>query len=541
MAKRSSLVRFLAVWPGIVVALFCIGLAIVSLTTLIIFSSPEVNIDRWLYDFFADPYLWRVIRFTFLQAILSVCCSILPAIFVALALYHHDFIGKAFLLRLCNMTLVLPVLIAIFGLLTLYGQQGWIAQICHWLGIQYTFNIYGLHGILIAHVFFNLPLACRLFLQILEAIPSEQQKIAAQLGFTHWQRFKFIEWPALQRQVLPTGALIFMLCFASFTVVLSLGGGPSNSTLELAIYEALRYDFDPKQAALLSLLQLTFCLIIVSISQRFSRWLPIEQRVEQHWRPSLTGFWLYFIDYFSIIIALILLLPPLIAIIVNGINSTLSTVFTDKLLWQAIGTSLIISVSAGLLTLLLTFLLLWSCRQLYFDGYRKLSNLLSSCSLLILAIPTIVLTSGCFILFINTVGLPKSPFLLLIIINALMALPYSMKLLANPMYVIYERYNYLIQSLAIPLFSRIKLVELTALQQPIRQALAFSCVLSMGDLSVITLFGNDSFFTLPYYLYGQLSAYRSNNAAVSAFIMLLLCLLIFTFIEKSFIKHDKTK
>ena len=40
-------------------------------------------------------------------------------------------------------------------------------------------GIYGLSGILIAHVFFNLPLATRLFLQALDTIPDDQWREAA--------------------------------------------------------------------------------------------------------------------------------------------------------------------------------------------------------------------------------------------------------------------------------------------------------------------------------------------------------------------------
>ena len=43
----------------------------------------------------------------------------------------------------------------------------------------------------------------------------------------------------------------FMLCFTSFTIVLALGGGPQNSTLEVAIYQAIFFEFDLPKAALL--------------------------------------------------------------------------------------------------------------------------------------------------------------------------------------------------------------------------------------------------------------------------------------------------
>ena len=137
------------------------------------------------------------------------------------------------------MTLILPVLVAVFGILSVYGRQGWLATLCQSLGLEWTFSPYGLQGILLAHVFFNLPMASRLLLQALENIPGEQRQLAAQLGMRGWHFFRFVEWPWLRRQIPPVAALIFMLCFASFATVLSLGGGPQATTIELAIYQAL--------------------------------------------------------------------------------------------------------------------------------------------------------------------------------------------------------------------------------------------------------------------------------------------------------------
>ncbi|MBZ5092216.1 thiamine/thiamine pyrophosphate ABC transporter, permease protein, partial [Salmonella enterica subsp. enterica serovar Typhimurium] len=186
-----------------------------------------------------DSYLWHVVRFSFWQAFLSAVLSVVPAVFLARALYRRRFPGRLALLRLCAMTLILPVLVAVFGILSVYGRQGWLASLWQMLGLQWTFSPYGLQGILLAHVFFNLPMASRLLLQSLESIPGEQRQLAAQLGMRGWHFFRFVEWPWLRRQIPPVAALIFMLCFASFATVLSLGGGPQATTIELAIFQAL--------------------------------------------------------------------------------------------------------------------------------------------------------------------------------------------------------------------------------------------------------------------------------------------------------------
>ncbi|MDK5706647.1 ABC transporter permease subunit, partial [Serratia nevei] len=145
-------------------------------------------------------YLWHVIRFSFWQAFLSALLSAIPAIFLARALYRRRFPGRLALLRLCAMTLILPVLVAVFGILSVYGRQGWLASLFNLLGLEWTFSPYGLKGILLAHIFFNMPMATRLFLQALENIPGEQRQIAAQLGMRGWSFFRFVEWPWLRRQ-----------------------------------------------------------------------------------------------------------------------------------------------------------------------------------------------------------------------------------------------------------------------------------------------------------------------------------------------------
>ena len=124
-------------------------------------------------------------------------------------------------------------------------------------------GIYGLSGILVAHVFFNLPLATRLFLEALGTVPADQWRLASQLGMGARPAFRLIEWPALRAALPGVAGLVFMLCITSFTIVLTLGGGPAATTLEVAIYQALRFDFDPARAVTLTLLQIALTFVVV--------------------------------------------------------------------------------------------------------------------------------------------------------------------------------------------------------------------------------------------------------------------------------------
>ncbi len=207
-------------------------------------------------------YAWHVVGFTLWQAFLSTLISLAIALPLARALAARRFPGREVFLRLMLLPQALPAIVVVLGLLGLFGEAGWLGGII---------SPYGLTGILLAHVFFNMPLATRVLLTRMEAIPPESYRLAAQLRFTGWDVFRHVEWPALAAALKGIGGLIFLLCTASFTVVLVLGGGPQATTLEVAIYQALRMDFDPGFAALLSLAQLLLCAIAVFAAGRFAQ------------------------------------------------------------------------------------------------------------------------------------------------------------------------------------------------------------------------------------------------------------------------------
>ncbi|MEX5382200.1 thiamine/thiamine pyrophosphate ABC transporter permease ThiP [Cronobacter muytjensii] len=522
-------------WPGLIAALLMAAVALAAFAALWV-HAPHTDLRALLND----SYLWHVVRFSFWQAFLSALISVVPAIPLARALYRRRFPGRRTLLRLCAMTLILPVLVAIFGLLSVYGRSGWLAALCATLGIEWSFSPYGLQGILLAHLFFNMPMATRLLYQTLTQIPGEQRQLAAQLGMRGWDFFRLVEWPWLRRQIPPVAALIFMLCFASFATVLALGGGPQATTIELAIYQALSYDYDPGRAALLAILQMGCCLSLILLSQRLSKAIPVGATLVRGWRNPEDSWRSKLTDALLITAALLLLLPPLLAVLVDGLRGDMGHALADPALWRALWTSLRIALCAGLLCVILTMMLLWSTRELYLRHRRLAGQSLELSGVLILAMPGIVLATGFFLLLNATVGLPARADAIVIFTNALMAIPYALKVLDNPMRDIAARYGALCASLEIHGLNRLRLVEARALRVPLAQAMAFACVLSIGDFGVVALFGNEDFRTLPFYLYQQIGAYRSDAGAVTALLLLLLCFLLFTLIEKLPGRHADT-
>ncbi len=200
------------------------------------------------------PAEWSALRFTVVQALISAALSVALAVPAARALARRRFPGRRALVALLGAPFLLPSVVAVFGIIAIWGRSGVVSRGLEGAGLP-GLDIYGLTGVVLAHVFFNLPLVTRLVLQGWVAIPAEQFRLAAQLGFRPADVFRRIEAPML-RGVLPGAfVLVFLLCMTSFAVALILGGGPRATTVELAIYQAIRFDFDLGRAAWLALIQ----------------------------------------------------------------------------------------------------------------------------------------------------------------------------------------------------------------------------------------------------------------------------------------------
>ncbi len=100
---------------------------------------------------------------------------------LARALARRAFPGRGFALTLMGAPFLLPVIVAVLGLLSVFGRAGWLNAALAAVGLP-TFTIYGLQGVVLAHVFLNLPLAVRMLLTGWQAIPAERFRLAETLG-----------------------------------------------------------------------------------------------------------------------------------------------------------------------------------------------------------------------------------------------------------------------------------------------------------------------------------------------------------------------
>lgn len=484
--------------------------------------------DLDLTDTLGNTYYKRVIWFSFYQALLSAILSVGLAVPLAQALSREpQFPGRQWLINLFSLSFVIPTIVAIFGIVAVFGRTGWLNSAIGQFGFK-PFSIYGLSGILLAHVFFNLPLATRVLLQSLDNIPHEQWRLSTQLRMPGLARFKYIEWPAMKAQLVGVFMLIFTLCFTSFTIVMTLGGGPRATTVEVAIYQALRFDFDLNAAVSLAIAQLVFCSALLLTSTLFkpNSSIGFSYKPPGHqFRPTSKHRWL---NALLIVSGTLFVLAPLLGLAISAINPSSMKVLMHANTLKAIINTVIIAIVTSVLSVSISISLLISSRHLRIRAARhNLGQWIQHAGNMILVVPPVVLGTGLFLLLRDVADVFSIALVLTIIINSLMALPIVLRILDGPLMQAAEQHDRLIQSLGISGWNRWRLLDWPLIRKPVGFALGIAATLAAGDFSAIALFGSERALTLPLLLFQRIGSYRLHEAATTAGILLLICLILF--------------
>jgi thiamine transport system permease protein len=317
-----------------------------------------------------------------------------------------------------------------------------------------------------------------------------------------------------------------MLCVGSFAIVLALGGGPGAATFEVAVFEALRFEFDPPKAAVLALGGLALNLVCLALAQGAigdaaigSGW----RTREQDWGQRKFGARL--LDALLIGAAALLLAGPVAATLTDGLDGLVHAALNWRLLVRATATSIGLAVPAAVLSLLIAL-------PMVLASARTGRAVLRGALILPIAVSPMALGLGCFlILRLALVGMPRA-IVGIVLLNAIMTVPFAAAILRPAIERARARHDHLCRALGIVGWSRWRLIDWPILRPSIGTALAMTAAMALGDLVGIGLFGEARLRNLTLLLYEQLGAYRMSGAAATAALLMLLIFMVYQLIER---------
>ena len=241
-----------------------------------------------LVDLLSDPYYWDVFEFTAGQAVYSTLLSLIIGLIGAWILTRYRFPGRNTVKSLTAIPFVLPAITVVSGFLTFFGNNGFLNRALMELFSLETPPLrilYSLQGIVLAHAFYNAPIVTRLVEARWSEIDPSYEESAAIAGAGTWKTFRKITLPLLAPALAASSALVFIFCFLSFPIVLTLGGA-RFSTVEVEIYTLVQTLGEYRLGAALALVEIFFSLgftyLYLNLENRFTvEMISLKTRVRE--------------------------------------------------------------------------------------------------------------------------------------------------------------------------------------------------------------------------------------------------------------------
>ncbi|MGQ4557086.1 ABC transporter permease subunit [Halobellus sp. GM3] len=229
-----------------------LGAAVTALVLLVVFYYPvaTVFVDAVVVDgrLTAEPlvavlssrfYLIDIFGFTAYQALLSTVASVALGLPGAWVLARFEFPGRETLRSLTILPFVMPSIMVAIGFVATFGQNGPLNATLRALGLPAVELLYTLPAIVIAHAFYNAPLVARVTTAAWESVDASAIETARSLGASPTRAFRDVVLPQLLPAIAIGATLTFVFTFASFPIVLALGGF-QLATVEVFIYSRIQ-------------------------------------------------------------------------------------------------------------------------------------------------------------------------------------------------------------------------------------------------------------------------------------------------------------
>ena len=222
-----------------------------------------------LVGLLGDPYILRLTGATALQALLSTIPSVVLAMPIAYFLSRYSFKWSKMLRNLLLTPFFVPALTVTEGMILMLGEKGAVNQILEVLLHSATpvINIlYSMDAVVVAHVFYYLPLAVMILEQGFSSV--DQNLIdAAQMSGAGWlQSFRAVYLSQLVPFLSASALLVFAFSFISYSTPILIGG--RFSTLEVEIYSTRTRPVSSSLAFIQLAVTLLLSLSILTLRER---------------------------------------------------------------------------------------------------------------------------------------------------------------------------------------------------------------------------------------------------------------------------------
>ena len=485
-----------------------------------------------------DPYTWRLLLFSLYEAFLSALISVVLALPFSVFFSKYTFFGRKAILTSSDAAFALPAILCVIGFVVFYGNNGILNSLL--LSFSLTDKsikfLYSFPSVIFAHVYLNFPIAFSLITSALSSLDEKEEMASRLLGKGKLYTFLRITLPKVKGTIISAFTLIFLFCFPSFLIVMSLGGSPKYYTMEAEIYRRTYTDVNTVSSSSLAL----FSFLVMSLLLLFSGYGREEKRASRSNRViKKTKGWKKLEAFFLSFLIILFLAPPLLSIAYRAFFTKDGT-FTLKA-WFDIakkaptgaGTGLEAIFNSLLVALTSSFVSVSLSTAISISAVRRNSKFIPLLTSLPMAAGSVSLGLGFSFL---SVALPHKStvlsYILVITAHLVVVMPFCVRTIMPGAKRIPERLTLASMCLGKGKMYSYSKVEKPMLKNYRRRAFAFSFALSLGEVNATMALAEGKVTTLPILIYKMINQYNYQGASALALILLTVAIVVFCIGEK---------
>lgn len=523
--------------PALIITFLIFLLPLFSVLGRAFINGPEALINT-----FRDAYTWRLLAFTVWESLLSAVISVGLAIPFSVFFSKYSFFGRKAILTASDVAFSLPAILCVLGFVIFYGNNGILNNILVSLHIteEKIKFLYSFPSVIMAHVYLNFPVAFSLITSALVGMDEKEEMASKLLGKSNFYTFIRITIPKVKGTIISAFILIFLFCFPSFLIVMSLGGSPKYYTIEAEIYRRTYTDVNTVSSSSLAL----FSFIIMSLLLLVSGYGREEKKASRSKRIIKKARGWKKLEAFALSLMITLFLaPPLLSIIYRAFFTKDGT-FTLKA-WLDIasssptgaGTGLNAIFNSLLIALVSSFLAVSLSTAISISAVRRKSRIIPLLTSLPMAAGSVSLGLG--FAFLSTRLPYKSiyiSYILVILAHLVVVMPFTVRTIMPGAKRIPDTLTLASMCLGKGCYSSYRKVEKPMLKSYRRRAFAFAFALSLGEVNATMALAEGKVTTLPILIYKMINQYNYQGASALAIILLTTAIIVFAIGEK----EDKT-
>ena len=481
-----------------------------------------------------DPYTYRLLGFTVWESALSAAISVLLALPFAAFFSRYTFNGRKAILTMSDAAFAMPAILVVLGFVIYYGNNGIVnAALKAISGGRWSVKIlYSFKAIILAHIYLNFPVAFSLITSSLSTMSDNEENASRLLGKSEIHTFIFITIPKVKGMLIASFTLIFLFCFPSFLIVMSLGGNPRFFTIEAEIYKRTYTDMNPASSAALamfSFLIMTLLLLLTGYGKQTKK----ATRSRRVLRKAKGGKKALAIVLSAVIV--LFMAPPLLSILYRSLF-TKDGSFTLKA-WSSIlaldrrggvATSISAIVNSILIASAASYISMKMATTISVGAARRKSSFTVLLTSLPMAVGSVSMGLGfAFIAAKMPIRNTLFSYVLVLLAHIVVVLPFSVRTMMPGARRIPERLSLAAKTLGGTTKEAYRKIEYPMLKPYRRRAMAFAFALSLGETNATLALSEGRVTTIPILIYKMINQYNYQGASALAVILLAVAITVF--------------